>query len=161
VAETRVATQVRLQLEAQCARAFNALLKKFHPKCDVTLVAFDYAETEAALEYSNLAYKTSLRRAALIELLEARVLRWSQPVPPTYKYAPEVHGWLPNEVELQRYAEFVRALLPESVGFSLFLGNGPHQQYIAAGDREGCAKMFENDLLPGLRGDALATGEAL
>jgi len=153
VAEARVAKQVRLQLEAQCARVFNALLKKFHPKCDVTLIAFDYAETEAALEYSNLAYKTSLRRAALIELIEERVLRWAQPTPPTYKYDPEVHGWLPNEVELQRYAGFVRELLPESIGFSLFLGNSLHQQYIAAGDREGCAKMFENDLLPGLRAE--------
>lgn len=159
MADTR--TQLRLLLEAQCARAFSALLKKFHPKCDVTLVAFDYAETAAALEHSNLAYKTSLKRAALIELLEARVLRWAQPTPPTYQYDPEVHGWLPNEVELQRYAGFLRDLLPESVGFSLFLGNGQYQQYIAAGDREGCGKMFENDLLPGLRGDVLAAGGAL
>lgn len=108
-----------------------------------------------------MAYKTSLRRAGLIELLEKRLLRWADPNPPTYKYDPEVHGWLPSERELEKHARYMREQLPLTLGFCLFLGNGEHVQYIAAGDREGCAKMFENDLLPGLRGDVLAAGGTL
>jgi len=155
MAETHVQAQVRLLLEAQCARAFNALVKKFHPKCELTLIAFDYTEGETVdqFEYSNVAFKTSLDGVSLVELLEARIARWREPNPPTLPHDRARQGWLPDESDLVRYARFMRDHLPKSLGFSLFCGRGQRSQYIGAGDREGCAKMFEDDLLPGLRGE--------
>jgi hypothetical protein len=153
--------QVRLLLEAQCARALNALVKKFHPKCDITLIVFDYSETEAELEFANVAYKTSLHRASLIELLEQRLLRWADPKPPTFQYDPRRHGWLPTEHELPKFGRFLLDQLPPKVGYCLLFGRGQFVQYLAAAERDGVAKMFENDLLPGLRADVLAAGGAL
>lgn len=156
--ETLPQTQVRLQLEAVGARAFRSLIKRFRPKCALTLVVFDYSEGSAADPYSNLAYCTSLVRSEMAETIETLVKRWAAPPAKPTPHDRRTQGWLPDEWELRTFGDAIKKELHHGVGFALVCGRGERTMYIGTGEREGVAKMLADDLLPGLRGEVAASG---
>ena len=152
--ESQLAQTLRLQLEAQCARAFNTLHRKFRPKCAVTLICFDYSLDDQP--FQHVAYKTSIRlRSEMVGMLAWYVARWADPLAPPIFHSNKLHGWLPELDELTRYSILVKRELktPQAeTGFCLLCGKGTHSEYVGTAERDDVAKMFKDDLIPWLSG---------
>jgi hypothetical protein len=134
--------RARLELEAECVKAFNVL--RVAPDLrghDLTLLFFDYGDK------GNVAFKTSLSVGTLADTFETLIRCWRTGV--GRKGVPGI-----GEFQLTRLQKALKKT-PEGVGCALLIGRGERTAYIGRCDRADMIRMLENELIPNWRSEAM------
>src|SRR6187399_2287277 len=130
--------QLRLLLEQQGAELFGRLYVGPLRAHDLTVLAFDLGEK------GHVAFKTSLLRPGLVEMMEGMIASFSGGPP---RFAP---AGMSHEL-LRLLGTTAKELLPAGIGYVIVIGDAARSAYVSNGNRADVCTMIEAELLPNWR----------